>query len=250
MKSLIAVLVFLATVATGCGGAPAMPLKASAPPLPVVRYTNTLPGQTVTTTVDLVQNVLTFAPGAASTLHVHTTPNLATVLQGQVTVKTPEGDKLGTLGTGLVEPLNEPVQATNPGAGDTMVGVAFAVPHGGKPTRAVTGQPPPAIVNKTLYSYTLDSPAVTGGYSIVQQLVEFGDGAATPKQRVGGPGVVTVISGQLSVVSDGQQTVYSAGQSLSELPDQTLQLSNAGTYSALVIASYLLPDGARLTTKL
>jgi quercetin dioxygenase-like cupin family protein len=131
-----------------------------------------------------------------------------------------------------------------------MVVVAYPVPHGAKPTVAVTGQPAPAIANQTLYTFTFDSPSISGPYSVVQQVLVFAPGSQTLKHRHGGPGVITVLQGQVTLNSDGTEKTYKVGESFTETPGQTLQAFNRGTTELIIAASYLLPDGAQLTTNL
>jgi quercetin dioxygenase-like cupin family protein len=62
--------------------------------------------------------------------------------------------------------------------------------------------------------------------------------------------VITVVQGQVTLSSDGVETTYKAGDSFSETPGQTLQAFNRGSTELIVVATYLLPDGAQLTTNL
>jgi quercetin dioxygenase-like cupin family protein len=241
---LLGALVLLA----GCAGSSAAPKRQASVQGPLTKYRNTEAGLNASGSLDLIQNVLDFAPGAASVVHTHSTPNLATVLQGQITVKTPTGDKTGSAGGGLMEPIGQPVQAVNTGSTEAMVAVGFAVPHGGKPTSPVAGQPAPPTPNTTLYSFTLASANVSGGYSIFQQVLDFAPGSRTPAQRFGGPGVVTVLQGRLTLSADGVEKTYGMGEGYTEVPDQTLQAFNRDTAELVVVATYLLPDGAQLTT--
>jgi quercetin dioxygenase-like cupin family protein len=183
-------------------------------------------------------------------VHTHSSPNLATVLQGAITVKMASGDKVASAGNALVEPLNQSVQALNLGSAAAMVVAAFPVLHSTKPTAPVAGQPAPSTLNKTLYTFTLDSPAINGSYSVIQQILDFAPGAQTLKHRHGGPGVITVIEGQVTLNRDGVEKTYVVGDSFSEMPGQTLQASNRGSTELIVAATYLLPDGAQLTTNL
>src|ERR1700730_8016845 len=249
MKRLTLLLV-AATLMVACGTAPAEGAAKPSPPGPVTKYRNVLAGQTATAPIDLVQAVLYFAPGAASIVHTHTSPNLGTVLQGQVTIKMASGTKQTSAGEMLIEPLNQPVQALNLGSGDALVPVPFPVLHGAKPTASVARQPAPATPNKTLYTFTLASPSISGGYSMGPQVLDFAPGAQTLKHRHGGPGVITVLQGQITLRSDGVEKNYQPGDSFSETPGQTLQAFNRGTAELIVVATYLLPDGAQLATNL
>jgi quercetin dioxygenase-like cupin family protein len=246
------VLLVSAALMAACGGtaAPNVAANPSTPPGPVTKYRNALPSQTADAPIDLIQSILSFAPGASSVVHKHTSPNLGTVLQGQVTIKMASGDKQASPGEALVEPLNQPVQAVNMGSGDAMVAVAFPVLHGAKPTAAIAGQPAPATPNKTLYTYTLASPSIAGGYSLIQQVLDFAPGAQTLKHRHGGSGVVTVLQGQVTLNTDGVDKTYNAGDSFTELPGQTLQAFNRGSTELLVVATFILADGAQLTTNI
>ncbi len=249
-RVIVSLLVATALVAA-CGGAVAnAPAKPSTPPGPVVKYKSTLPGQTAASQIDLVQSILYFAPGAASTVHKHPTAFLATVMQGQITLKTPTGDKVSSAGEVIQEPLNQPVQAVNMGSVDAMTVVAYPVPHGAKATLPVAGSPAPAIPNKTLYTFTLDSQNLSGGYSVVQQILVFAPGSQTPKHRHGGPGLITVLQGEVTLNLDGIEKTYKVGDSFAETPGQTMQAFNRGTSELVVAGSYLLPDGAQLTTNL
>ena len=249
MRSFAVLFVSVALLAA-CGGGTANPPGVATPTGPVTKYMNTLPGLNAGATVDLIQNVIDFAPGAASVVHIHTTPNLATVLQGQITVKTPAGDKQATVGQMLAEPVNQPLQAVNTGSSETMVVVAFVVPHGGKATAPVAGKPAPATPNKTLYAFTLSSPSVSGAYSLVQQVLEFAPGSQTSKYRLGGPGVFTVLQGYVILNSDGVERTFGMGESFAEVPGQTLQAFSQASSQAVVAATFLVPDGAKLTTNL
>jgi quercetin dioxygenase-like cupin family protein len=250
MKRLIVLLVSAAFIAA-CGGSTAgAAAQQSAPPGPVTKYKNTLPGQTAAAPIDLIQTVIDFQPGAASVVHTHLTPNLATVLLGQITVKTPSGDKKASAGDALIEPVGQPVQAINMGSGEATVLAAFPVRRGTKPTTPVAGQLAPATPNKTLSSFTLDSPSISGGYSIVQQILVFAPGAQTQKHRHGGPGVITVIQGQVTLSRDGVEKTYNVGDSFTETPGQALQAFNRGSTELIVAATFLLPDGTQLTTNI
>jgi len=245
----LSVLLVAVALVAACGGATAnVAAKPSTPPGPVTTYRNVLPGLTAVAPIDLIQSVLDFTPGAASVVHKHTSSNLGTVLQGQITIKMASGDKQASAGEALIEPLNQSVQAVNMGSGEAMVAVAFPVLHGAKPTAPVAGQPAPAMPNKTLYSFTLAQPSISGGYSLIQQVLDFAPGAQTLKHQHGGPGVVTVIQGQVTLSTDGVEKTYSVGDSFSELPGHTLQAFNHGSTELMVVATFILADGAQLTT--
>jgi quercetin dioxygenase-like cupin family protein len=248
MKSFVVSLVAVGLL-VACAGGTAATQATPTPPGPLTKYKNTLPGLNATGTIDLIQNVIDFGPGAASVVHTHSSPNLGTVLEGQITVKMPASDKRADAGGMLVEPINQPLQAVNTGSGEAMVVVAFAVPRGGKPTTPVTGRPAPAALNKTLYTFTLAGPGINGPYSLVQQVLDFAPGSQSLNYRYGGPGLFTVLQGQATLSSDGVEKTFSAGDTFTEMPFQTVQLFNRGTSDVSLAATFMLPDDAQLTTK-
>jgi quercetin dioxygenase-like cupin family protein len=60
--------------------------------------------------------------------------------------------------------------------------------------------------------------------------------------------VITVLQGQVTLNSDGAEKTYNVGESFTETPGQTLQAFNRGSTELIVVATFLLPDGAQLTT--
>ena len=242
-------IVSMALLAACGGGTAAGPASSpSAKPAPVTVFKNTLPGQNASAPFDLIQMVLEFAPGAATAKHIHPTPNVATVLEGAITVKLPDGDKTAQAGQTIVEPLNVPCLAMNAGSARALMLATYPVAPGGSPSKSVAGEPAPAVPNKTLYRHVLQSAALVGPYSVVQTELQLAPGAQTPRHKHGGPGIVTVLDGQLTLLTGNEEKTYSAGDSFVETPDQTLQAINRGSVPAMLAASFLLPDGAVLTT--
>jgi hypothetical protein len=60
--------------------------------------------------------------------------------------------------------------------------------------------------------------------------------------------MVTVVAGEITFNLEGVDHVYKAGESFVEVPNQVGQARNAGSVPARVMASYLLPQGAPLST--
>src|SRR2546428_2853642 len=237
----LSMLIVAAALTAQCAAAAAPAAPNPSPPRPVIKYRNMLPGQTASAPIDLIQSILYFAPGAATNVHKHPTVFLATVLQGQITLKTPSGDKVASAGEELREPLTVPVQGVTTASGETMGVAAYPVPQGAKPTIAIAGQPAPATLNKTLYSFTLDSPSISGGYSVIQQVLDFAPASQTLKNRHGGPRVVTGLQGEATITIDGVEKTYKVGDSFSLTTSQTKQALNPGTNGLMVAASFILP---------
>jgi hypothetical protein len=56
--------------------------------------------------------------------------------------------------------------------------------------------------------------------------------------------------GQFTLNRDGTEKTYNMGDSFTETPGQILQAFNRGSTQLIVAGTYLLPDGAQLTTNL
>jgi hypothetical protein len=89
---------------------------------------------------------------------------------------------------------------------------------------------------------------MTEPFDVAQQILDFEPGAATPYHTHPGIVMVTVVAGEMTFNLDGVDKVYKAGESFVEVPNQVAQARNAGTAPAQVIVSYLLPQGAPLST--
>jgi quercetin dioxygenase-like cupin family protein len=102
--------------------------------------------------------------------------------------------------------------------------------------------PPPATLRLTsTFPYT-GAPAQ---YEVVNQVLEFANGAATREHRHGGPGFVTVLEGQSTRRVGDEVNVYTPRQSYLE-PQGTLHSVRA-TGRTRVYASFLLSPGVTQT---
>ena len=111
-----------------------------------------------------------------------------------------------------------------------------------------SGQAPPGPVTRYTTRFTaVTSPAPQ--FEIVQQVAEYAPGAGTAFHSHGGPAFVTVIEGELTFRESGKAgVVVKAGETFSELPTQSIDVSNSSSARARMVAAFLLPAGAALTT--
>jgi hypothetical protein len=89
---------------------------------------------------------------------------------------------------------------------------------------------------------------MTEPFDVVQVILDFAPGAATPYHTHPGIVMVTVVAGEITFNLEGVDKVYKTGESFVELPNQVGQALNAGTTPARVMTSTLLPPGAPLST--
>ncbi len=93
-----------------------------------------------------------------------------------------------------------------------------------------------------------EGQAVTGAYEIVQLVLDFPPGAWTPSHSHGGQVFVTVLSGNITVRGDAGERVFRPGDTWREMPGDRHVAGNATGETARVLSTFLLPEGASLTT--
>jgi quercetin dioxygenase-like cupin family protein len=106
--------------------------------------------------------------------------------------------------------------------------------------------PGPTVVSQTKYPLTVGS----GEYDLITRILDFSAGAWTPNHMHGGNVLVTVVSGEMTTREKGTEKRFKAGESWTESPGNVHTVGNAGTAPARVVAVFLLPKGAEITTNM
>ncbi|MEX2536249.1 MAG: cupin domain-containing protein [Trueperaceae bacterium] len=104
---------------------------------------------------------------------------------------------------------------------------------------------PATIQNVRYESITMDGP-----FEVVQQVLELAPGAESPVHMHGGPELILVIEGEVVFLLEegGETTTVRAGE-IYMIPAETfLQVSNESDSDASFVVTFLLPEGATLTT--
>ena len=104
----------------------------------------------------------------------------------------------------------------------------------------------PAPVNIVLQSFPITVAA--GDYELINQVLDLPAGSSVPNHMHGGPVVVTVITGEVTLMEAGSERVVKSGESWTESVGYVHAIANRGTSTARVVASYLIPKGAARTT--
>src|ERR1700704_4745080 len=114
------------------------------------------------------------------------------------------------------------------------------------PTPAPLVVPPGPVSHFATRFDIVDAPEQ---FDRVLLIIDFPGGAWTPSHTPGGYLYVTVIEGNLSTrtVGSGYEDTYPAGSAFIANPGEYVELGNASTANARVIATALLPKGAPLT---
>lgn len=94
------------------------------------------------------------------------------------------------------------------------------------------------------------SVEMDGPFEVVQQVVDLAPGAQSPFHKHGGPELVLVTEGEMTLFleEDGSETVYAAGKTFNLPADTFLQVRNDSDQKASFVVTFLLPEGATLTT--
>jgi quercetin dioxygenase-like cupin family protein len=217
-------------------------------PGPVVRHQFRAAAAPQPAPFNLVQSRIHFVPGAASPVHTHPGQVFTLVLEGSVTFRVQGTETTYKAGEGFIEQPNQEGQALNASAANTTLLVTFLIPKDAPLSRPLLGDTTPPPRNFVSYQFRTDAPPMTEPFDVAQQILDFEPGAATPYHTHPGIVMVTVVAGEMTFNLDGVDKVYKAGESFVEIPHQVAQARNAGTAPAQVIVSYLLPQGAPLST--
>ena len=167
--------------------------------------------------VELAQVVLDFAPGAWVPLHNHPGLVAVTVIAGAVTLRAEGTETLYRPGESWVEvPGGRVHQAGNAGTAPAAVMFSFLLPKG--------------------------APFST------PHILASAPGAQTPPHTHPGQVFVTVLEGELTFLTGGVARVYRVGESFIEQPGVVGQAINRGSAPAATMVTYLVPQGAPLST--
>jgi len=88
----------------------------------------------------------------------------------------------------------------------------------------------------------------TGEYELVGTIIDFAPGAGVATHKHGGYVLVQVLSGEVTLREKGIEMIKKQGDSWTENPGNEHSVINAGSVTARVAVSILLPKGAEATT--
>lgn len=224
---------------------------ASAAPSPVLRNNTTFDTETMAGPFNEILRVRDFAPSSWTPLHTHGGSVHVTVLDGELTLRMNGADHLYKAGESWVEMAGDDHAHA---VGNTGVVTARAVattllPKGATETtnsaNIGTPLPPgPAVV----YEATYANVTMAGPFNVVHKVTDFAPGAFQPVHHHGGPVLVIVLTGTLTLRQNDAIQTYQAGQHFVE---ETTFIHDAGNLTdapVRIMATTLLPQGAPQTT--
>src|SRR5919199_2797486 len=203
--------------------------------------------------LDQMVLVLDWPPGSEFPSHATGGPVFVTVAEGEIWVRlagTPATEKRYRPGESFVETAGVFVEVGNAGPVKARTIATAVLPKGVPLSTSQPGlssqnaRPGPAIS----YQATLDVQSRPSPLEVAHFVVELPAGAWTARHTHGGPGLVVVTDGEVTVERGGAQERFRREQSWQESTDMVHRAGNVSAAPAAVFASFLLPRGATLTT--
>jgi quercetin dioxygenase-like cupin family protein len=195
--------------------------------------------------------ILDFAPGAWTPLHTHGGLAVVRVLEGEMTRRAHGMEDVFRAGEGWVEAPGDVHAAGNAGTAPARVLVTFLLPAGAPltTTEGTPSQDPPPGPTTAFQSHRVGVATTAAGHNeAATTLLGFAPGAWTPLHWHGGLTLVAVLEGDMTVRSAGRETVYRAGDVWIEQPGDVHAAGNENATGALVAVTFLLQQGAPVTT--
>jgi quercetin dioxygenase-like cupin family protein len=226
------------------------PIQLPAAPEPAIE----MAAREVSVPFAAIQVINDFVPGAWHLAHWHGGPGLFTVLEGELTLRDEETGEETTYAAGesWIEEIGHVYAVGNEGQEKARIGIVFLLPEGASMRTdkegTSTGDLPPGPT--PVYRTTMTMTASLGNFEAIQVINDFAPGAWTPPHWHGGPVLLTVLEGELTLRDEetGEETTYAAGESWIEEIGHVMAVGNEGEVKARVAIIFLLPEGASLTT--
>jgi quercetin dioxygenase-like cupin family protein len=222
-------------------------VAAQEPPLPTNRIVSRFPVTTSPAQYELVQITLDFSPGSATPLHRHGGPAYVTVIEGQV-ARTEDGLKtVYSVGQTFTEPEMKPHVVANESPSKARVLASILLSPGEQPTVDDPNAPMPASLPSTTFLSRTTVGTQPGEFELTHVVVDFGAGAFLPMHTHGGPGLVTVASGQIEFgKASGSQRLGPGGLFLDVSDPHTAR--NVASSASTAYVTFLIRKGAAITT--
>jgi quercetin dioxygenase-like cupin family protein len=208
--------------------------------------------QPPTAPFEAVQMIVDFPSGARVGRHTHGGPGYITMLEGELTMSI--GDtpvRAYRTDESFVEPFKLVAEGANLSAAPSSVLVTYLLPVGAPVTTLVpsdanaqpaplpAGQLPPGAVPRFESRMRLDS--APAGYRLGQMLRTYAPGTWTMSEMPPAPRLLTVVSGEVHVLTGATEKTYRSGESWTETPGAAWLSGNVGDGPAVVAVSVVGP---------
>lgn len=204
--------------------------------------------QPPTVPFEAVQLVVDFPVGSGVARHFHGGPAYITMLEGEMRMSIGNGEfKTYPAGTSFVEPYEVVAEGANPSSSAASLLVTYLLPVGAAVTTleqstALAGPLPPGAVPRYETRMRFDA-APSGRYKVGQMLQTYEPGAWSVSGAPAASRLVTVVSGEVTVLTGASQQTYTTGQHWIETPEKAWLSGNQGSTPAVVAVSTTAPAG-------
>lgn len=204
---------------------------------------------------EAVQLVVDFPSGARVGRHVHAGPGYITMTEGELTMLI--GDAPARAygpNQAFVEPGKVFAEGANLGATPASLIVTYLIPvgeavttlapaAGAAPAAALPpGQLPPGAVPRFESRMRLDSAPKE--YRVGHMLQTYAPGVWSMSEIPSSPRLLTVVAGEVRVLTGASERVYKVGENWTETPGKAYLSGNTGSEAAVVAVSVVeLPKG-------
>jgi quercetin dioxygenase-like cupin family protein len=216
---------------------------------PVATLTSVFPVSGPPRQYELVQQILEFPPGGATREHTHGGPAFVTVIEGQSTITEGSTEKVYGPGQTYTEAEGVAITASNRTNSRTRVLASFLLSPGAVQTlnRPYSPAPPVPAVTTFISRTTLGTQPAE--FEVRQVVNRFAPGAVLPLHTHGGPALAMVIEGEVTFDVGDVQQKRTAGGFFEENDTKLVhQVRNTGAGPATVVITFLIPQGAAMTT--
>ena len=201
--------------------------------------------QPPTVPFEAVQLVVDFPVGSGVARHFHGGPAYITMLEGEMRMSIGNGElRTYPAGESFVEPYEVVAEGTNPSTAPASLLVTYLLPVGAAVTTleqstALAGPLPPGAVPRFESRMRLDQTPAR--YKVGQMLRTYAPGAWSVSEAPKASRLLTVVSGEVTVLTGATQQTFTAGQHWIENPGQAWLSGNSGSGPAVVAVTTTVP---------
>ncbi|HET9493154.1 MAG TPA: cupin domain-containing protein [Chloroflexia bacterium] len=193
---------------------------------------------------EVVQQVVSFPPGAWTSPHSHGGQAVNLVMDGEITFRRGDTEQKYAAGQAWSDPTGDVHAAGNDSGAHASLLTNFLLPAGAAQT-IVRGESP--LQPQVTYESRHPVSSLPANAGVIQQAADFEPGASTGTIKHGGQAVHIVVFGEITYRADGQERVYRAGGAWQDPAGHAYAASNAGSDTARLFTTILLPEGIELT---
>ncbi len=225
----------------------ATPTAAEDPPRPTQRIVSSFPVTAPPAQYELVEQVLDFAPGAATRLHQHGGRAYVTVIEGQVVFKEGARESVYGAGQSYVEEAGSFHTLTNRGSTRARIFITVLLSPGQAQVLAHPDSAAPAIAPTIAFLGRTVLGTQPAEFTLTQAVVDFAPGALQPRHHHGGPGLLIVMDGELLFRTDAGARTLKPGDTFLDV-GAAHDARNETAKAATTVVTFLIKKGESQTT--